>query len=195
MTLWWLRRTGTVASLSERDLLVRARSGDTEAIRALLTPHEPLVFRLCLAILGNRADAEDAAQETLLSAIRALPTFRGDSQLSTWLVRIARNICTKRCRVTVALDDITLSVGGPEDAALERVVLQEALAHLTELQRSCLVLQAVEGWSIAEIARSLSVTSKKVENELYRARKALARWEEDRNGNEVDRSDSHNNPA
>ena len=70
-----------------------------------------------------------------------------------------------------------------EDAALERALLQEALAHLTELQRSCLVLQAVEGWSIAEIASSLSVTSKKVENELYRARKALARWEENTDGN------------
>lgn len=195
MTLWWLRRTGTVASLSERDLLVRARSGDTEAIRSLLTPHEPLLFRLCLAILGNRADAEDAAQETLLAAIRALPKFRGDSQLSTWLVRIARNVCTKHRRVSVSLDALALAVAGPEEAALERMVLQEALAHLTELQRSCLVLHAVEGWSTAEIARSLSVTSKKVENELYRARKALARWEEDRNGNEVDGSDSHNTRA
>jgi RNA polymerase sigma-70 factor, ECF subfamily len=164
-------------------LLVRARSGDAEAIRALLTPHEPLIFRLCLAILGNRADAEDAAQETLLAAIRALPKFRGDSQLSTWLVRIARNICTKRRPVNVALDDMGLSVAGPEAAALDRVVLREALAHLTELQRSCLMLQAVEGWSIAEIAQSLSVTSKKVENELYRARKALARWEESTDGN------------
>lgn len=183
MTLWWLRRTGTVASSRERDLLVRARSGDTEAIRALLTPHEPLVFRLCLAILGNRADAEDAAQETLLAAIRALPKFRGEAQLSTWLVRIARNSCTKRRMVSVSLDDMALSVAGPEAAALDRLVLQEALAHLTELQRSCLVLQAVEGWSIAEIAQSLSVTSKKVENELYRARKALARWEESTDGN------------
>ncbi|WP_395146318.1 RNA polymerase sigma factor [Armatimonas sp.] len=184
MTLWWLRRPGTVASLSDRDLLNRARSGNSEAIRALLTPHEPLLFRLCLAILGNRADAEDAAQETLLAAIRALPKFRGDAQLSTWLVRIARNICTKRRPAALSLDDAALSVAGPEDAALERVVLQEALAHLTELQRTCLVLQAVEGWSIAEIAQSLSVTQKKVENELYRARKALARWEESTSGNE-----------
>lgn len=184
MTLWWLRRPATTTtSLSERDLLIQARVGEREAIRCLLMPHEPLVFRLCLAILGNRADAEDAAQETLLAAIKALPKFRGEAQLSTWLVRIARNVCTKRRSVGVSLEEAQLSVAGPEDAALERALLQEALAHLTELQRSCLVLQAVEGWSIAEIASSLSVTSKKVENELYRARKALARWEENTDGN------------
>nr|WP_309696980.1 RNA polymerase sigma factor [Armatimonas sp.] len=184
MTLWWLRRPGTVASLSERDLLNQARSGNSEAIRALLTPHEPLVFRLCLAILGNRADAEDAAQETLLAAIRALPKFRGDAQLSTWLVRIARNTCTKRRPVNVSLDDAGLSVVGPEETTLDRLVLRDALAHLTDIQRTCLMLQAVEGWSAREIAQSLSVTSKKVENELYRARKALARWEESSNGDE-----------
>ena len=157
-----------------------------EAIRRLLTPHEALIFRLCLAILGNRADAEDAAQETLLAAIKALPKFRGEAQLSTWLVRIARNVCTKRRPISASLDDAGLSVAGPEAAALDRLVLQEALTQLTELQRSCLMLQAVEGWSIAEIARSLSVPEKKVENELYRARKALAHWEETSNGKSLD---------
>ena len=63
-------------------------------------------------------------------------------------------------------------------------MLRDALAHLTDIQRTCLMLQAVEGWSAREIAQSLSVTSKKVENELYRARKALARWEESSNGDE-----------
>lgn len=186
MTLWWLRRPATVASLSERDLLSQARSGNSEAIRALLTPHEPLIFRLCLAILGNRADAEDAAQETLLAAIKALPKFRGDAQLSTWLVRIARNICTKRRPSEISLEDAGFSVAGPEEAALERMVLRDALAHLTELQRTCLLLQAVEGWSISDIAQSLSVPEKKVENELYRARKALARWEETTDGKSLD---------
>ena len=167
-------------------MLTQARAGETEAIRRLLTPHEALIFRLCLAILGNRTDAEDAAQETLLAAIKALPKFRGEAQLSTWLVRIARNVCTKRRPVSVSLEDAGLSMAGPENAALNRLVLQEALSHLTELQRSCLVLQAVEGWSIREIAQSLSVPEKKIENELYRARKALARWEETTDGKSLD---------
>jgi RNA polymerase sigma-70 factor, ECF subfamily len=175
MTLWQLRRTRTDAPDA---LLVRARVGDAEAICALLTPHEPLLYRLCLALLGNPADAEDAAQETLLRAVRALPKFRGEAQLSTWLVRIARNVCHQRRPHTLPLDD-TLTVASPEDATLDRVVLLAALTRLTELQRTCLLLQAVEGWSMAEIARSLKINEKKVENELYRARKALARWEEE----------------
>lgn len=177
MTLWQLRRHQTS---TPDPLLIKARSGDTEAIRALLTPHEPLVYRLCLALLGNPADAEDAAQETLLQAIRALPKFRGEAQISTWLVRIARNICHKRRpKVMQPLEEATLSTVSPEDAALQRVALQAALTQLTELQRTCLMLQAVEGWSMAEIAQSLNINEKKVENELYRARKALARWEQE----------------
>lgn len=179
MTFWWVNRPRGVASLRERDLLTQARSGDEAAITALLTPHEPLVFRLCLALLGNRADAEDAAQETFLAALRALPRFRGEAQLATWLVRIARNVCSKRRTVGVSLEESTLAVAGPEDATLDRLLLQEALTHLTETQRACLLLQSVEGWSVREIAESLHLTEKKVENELYRARKALVRWEEE----------------
>ncbi|MGC4046191.1 MAG: RNA polymerase sigma factor [Armatimonas sp.] len=177
MTLWQLRRHQTS---TPDPLLAKARAGDAEAIRALLTPQEPLIFRLCLALLGNPADAEDAAQETLLQAIRALPKFRGEAQLSTWLVRIARNVCHKRRpRVTLPLEEATISSDSPEVAALDRAALQAALACLTSLQRTCLLLQAVEGWSMAEIAQSLNINEKKVENELYRARKALARWEQE----------------
>ena len=175
MTFWWLSQTKP----AERDLLSRARAGDADAVRQLLTPHEPLVFRLCLAVLGNRADAEDAAQETFVAAVRALPGFRGEAQISTWLVRIARNACTKRRPPSVSLTDTEIPVAGPEEVAVSRSVVRDALAVLTETQRTCLVLQAVEGWSVKEIAASLRVNEKKVENELYRARKALARWEEE----------------
>ena len=183
MTFWRLHQTRPVAG----DLLIAARSGDAEAIRRLLAPHESLVFRLCLAILGNQDDAEDAAQETLLAAIRALPRFRGEAQVSTWLVRIARNACTKRRPSSVSLNDTEIAVAGPENGVLNRSVVRDALAVLTETQRTCLVLQAVEGWSVREIAASLRVNEKKVENELHRARKALARWEEQNNGNPLDR--------
>jgi RNA polymerase sigma-70 factor (ECF subfamily) len=183
MTLWRLPQ----ASSTKRDLLTRARSGDADAVRQLLTPHEALVSRLCLAVLGNRADAEDAAQETFLAAVRALPKFRGDAEISTWLVRIARNVCTKRRPSNVSLTDAEIPVAGPEEGAVTRSIVRDALAMLTETQRACLVLQAVEGWSVKEISASLRVNEKKVENELYRARKALARWEEETDGRPLDR--------
>lgn len=189
MTLWWLRRTEIRSSVWEQETLKAAKAGDREAIWALLAPHEAVLFRLCLAQLGNAADAEDAAQETLVQAIRALPQFRGDSQLRTWLIRIAIRLCRRRGqqrRETIPLDEQTKTHAGPEQATVTRAVLEEALTQLTENQRTVLLLQAVEGWSMREIAESLGVTEKKIENELYRARKALARWKEESNGSELD---------
>ena len=182
MTLWWLRRTETNDSVWEQEILKQAQAGDREAIRVLLSPHEAVLFRLCLAQLGNRADAEDAAQETLVQAVRALPRFRGEAQLQTWLIRIAIRVCGRRGKQrheTLALDSQAVTVVGPEQATIEKALLQEALTRLTELQRAALMLQAVEGWSMREIAVGLGIPEKKVENELYRARKALARWKEE----------------
>lgn len=72
-------------------LLQRVRAGDREALEALLIRHQPWVFNLALRMLFHHADAEDATQEILLKVVTSLPSFRGDSKLSTWLYRIAVN--------------------------------------------------------------------------------------------------------
>jgi RNA polymerase sigma-70 factor (ECF subfamily) len=168
----------------ERALIARARTGDREALRALLVPHEALLFRVCLAQLAHAADAEDAAQETLLLAIQALTRprgFREECALSTYLVKIALRVCGRRGRrrEMVALDTRHAeSLGGdPTPAVLDRLVLEQALRRLTAEQRAALLLQSVEGWSVRGIAASLGISEKKVDNTLYRARQALARWE------------------
>lgn len=189
MVTWPMRRTRAADSVQD-ELLTRAGAGDREALRRLLVPHEPALLRLCLSQTGNRADAEDAAQETLLQAIRALTKpggFRGDAALKTWLIRIALHVCaahSRRRRETVPWDDTAdeTRVAGPEEQVVNRAVLDAALQRLTPGQRAALTLQGVEGWSLREIAVSRGVSEKRVENDLYRARKALAAWEKERDG-------------
>ena len=78
-------------NVSDEDLVLRAKSGDRDQLELLLTRHLPWVFNLSIRMLHRRADAEDATQEILLKTIKALPGFRGEAKLRTWLYRIAVN--------------------------------------------------------------------------------------------------------
>jgi len=168
---------------AEAEALIRAHeAGDSRALEEILTPYEAPLFRVCIGILGNREDAEDAVQETLLRALRSLPRFRGESGVRTWLQRIAINVCLewkRRRRNAAALDEAAGARDpqpGPDAIAIQQAMVFEALASLTPRQRAAVVLHVVEGLTMQEIAATLGWTPKKVENELYRARQALARW-------------------
>jgi RNA polymerase sigma factor (sigma-70 family) len=76
---------------ADEALLVRARADDQDALETLLARHQPWVFNIALRMLYQQADAEDATQEILIKVLKALPSFRGESKLSTWLYRIAVN--------------------------------------------------------------------------------------------------------
>ncbi len=75
----------------DETLLAKARANDQQALETLITRHQPWIFNIALRMLFQQADAEDATQEILLRALRALPSFRGESKFSTWLYRIAVN--------------------------------------------------------------------------------------------------------
>ena len=81
----------TAAETPDDELVRAAQSGSREDAELLLIRHQPWVFNLAVRMLLRRADAEDATQEVLLKAFKALPTFRGDCQFRTWLYRIAVN--------------------------------------------------------------------------------------------------------
>jgi RNA polymerase sigma-70 factor (ECF subfamily) len=170
---------------ADSELLRVAQSGDRAALQQLLGRHERSLFVLCRGILAHADDAEDAAQETFLRAIRALPRFQPrEATFRTWLFRIAINVCLnhKRDRRTAApldeeLSDISSRIASPETIALHRLLVTEALAILPPHQRAVLLLRVVEGWSVGEIARAMDWNKKRVENELYRARRALAEWQ------------------
>ena len=101
----FLDDAGTVA---DEELVLRAQSGDRDALDQLLTRHQPWVFNIAIRMLGRFADAEDATQEVLIRVLKSLHSFRGESKFRTWLYRIAANaaIERRRRRRTVGLDDV-----------------------------------------------------------------------------------------
>src|SRR5207245_9062819 len=150
----------------------------------LLLAHDtrPL-FPVSCVLFGHVHDAEDAVEEIFLRALRALDGFRGKSAVRSWLFRIAVNVCLdwKRAhRPTEYLDEQVASFpcDGPSPAAivLRQLRVREALDALLPRHRALLLLKALDGWSAAEIATTLRWNRKRVENELYKARRALADW-------------------
>jgi RNA polymerase sigma-70 factor (ECF subfamily) len=168
---------------AEAALLSAGQSGDRAAIEELLAPHKGALLALCCGILGHREDGEDAAQETVLRALRALPRFRGEATFRTWLLRIAVNVCInwkRDRRPAEPLEELCADhlpgALSPEAIALRRLQVLEALSTLRPRHRAVLLLKEREGWSMTEIGAALGWNEKRVENELYRARRALVEW-------------------
>ena len=185
----WDARAGGPDEIAERpvtetQLLRAGQAGDRTALEQLLVPYERPLYALCRGILGHADDAEDAVQETFLRALRALPAFRGDAAVRSWLYRIAVNVCLDRKRSyqpTEPWDEerspAVSHAGSPESIALRHLHLMEALGCLLPRQRVILLLKELEGWSVGEIAVAMRWNEKKVYNELYRARRVLADWQ------------------
>jgi RNA polymerase sigma-70 factor (ECF subfamily) len=165
--------------------LDRLRAGDAPAFEELVMTYQHRVFGVALRMLGNRAEAEDVAQEVFVRAHRALGAFRGDAKLSTWLYAITSRLCLNRLasgerRMARQGDDalLRLSDAGPRpDAALERRELETALgraiAELPEDRRIVVVLRDLEGLSYEEIAQVLELELGTVRSRLHRARAEL----------------------
>ena len=175
-----------------RELLQRAQAGDEGAFSELVRIHQSEVFTLALRLLGNYELAADAAQETFIRAWRALPKFRGDAALSTWLHRITVNTSWtvgKRAKRHSAadIDEIT-PMGDDKQPSPEAVVenaelqvqLRAAVAGLPDAHRAVVVLKDVYGWSHAEVAESLDISVTAAKVRLHRARKRLKEglWKE-----------------
>jgi RNA polymerase sigma-70 factor, ECF subfamily len=187
--------TGSVAGESpvtrDGELIARILSGERELFHELVRPYEKSVYVATFSILQNEQDAEDAAQETVLKALKNLRNFRAESKFSTWLISIAMNEARARLRHARVLrfepvdespldedDGFTPSVISDWREvplqALERKelreVLQKAIASLPEMYREVLLLRDVEEFSIAESAAALGVSEGVVKTRLLRAR-------------------------
>lgn len=168
--------------------LVRAGlAGDAAALEQLFRPYERPLIALCHGMLGHLEDAEDAAQETFLRALRALSRFRGDAAFRSWLFRIAMNVCLewKRTRHPTEPLEETLPAAGtvsPEALVLSRLRLLEALSRLPPHRRVVLLLKEWEGCSMPEIARVMGWNTVRVKNELFKARRALIEWQQEEGG-------------
>jgi RNA polymerase sigma-70 factor, ECF subfamily len=177
-----------VESERERELVSRARGGDRAAFAALVRAHQDEVYTLARRLVGDPHMASDVAQEALIRAWRALPNFRGDAKLSTWLYRITVNTAwTHKKRAqrhrAASIDDYIetpapIDAGHPEVAGevLElRGRLRGALDRLPDAQREVVVMKDIYGWSHAEIAESMGISVTAAKVRLHRARARLAR--------------------
>jgi RNA polymerase sigma factor (sigma-70 family) len=127
---------------AERELVLRAQAGDARAYEELVHPHEEIAFRVAYVITRNAADAEDAAQEGLVKAWRALGRFRADEPLRPWFLKIVANEARNRRRSAGRREHLVLRAAAvspgeaapsPEEAALDAAERQRLLASLEEL--------------------------------------------------------------
>jgi RNA polymerase sigma-70 factor (ECF subfamily) len=162
----------------EDSILVRAaQNGDVDAFEELVRRYQTSIYRVALRMLGSRADAQDAAQETFVRAWRALPRFRHDSAVSTWLYRIVTRRALDKIasrRTTGTLDEVDLGAGpDPVQAAehQERLrAVRQAIAKLPPEQRAALVLREFEGLSYQEVAQVLGASVPAIKTRIHRAR-------------------------
>jgi RNA polymerase sigma-70 factor (ECF subfamily) len=150
--------------LSDLALVAKARAGDRPALDVLVERHTPRVNRLTAQLVGDFEDARDAAQESLVKLCTRLRQFRGDAQFATWLHRLVVNTCRDfqaraRVRQTDPLPLIEEATGEESDPSRAPVLgdlrreLANGLAHLSEDQRSVVVLRDVLGFSYEDIGR------------------------------------------
>ena len=177
-----------MADAPDAELVRRFLAGDVEAFTELVRRHERRVYSVCLRILGDVDDAADATQDTLLSVVRKLDGFRGDAAFTTWLHRIAMNVCYDHLRRAqrrpvlhrVIDDELPAHESGPPvpdhaDAIVDARLVGAALAEVPEDFRVAIVLADMQDLPYEEIAKVLDLPIGTVKSRVHRGRLALAR--------------------
>ena len=178
--------------MTERELVARAKAGDETAFARLMRENEKRIYNLTLRMTGNVEDALDLSQEAFLNAWRGLKFFKGDSAFSTWVYRLASNVCLDFLRAKKRRQEIVDPVhslddqdappppadeGLRPDAQLERKErsnsLHRALGNLPDHHRQILVMRELSGLSYQEISDVLRLDLGTVKSRLTRARTAL----------------------
>ncbi|HEU4994124.1 MAG TPA: sigma-70 family RNA polymerase sigma factor [Gemmatimonadaceae bacterium] len=178
-------------SSSDDELVAAARQGDSAALERLLVRYQPHLYRFGLRMCGNVEDADDVAQQSLISMARSVRDFRGDSSVSSWLYTIARRFCIKKRRRSKfappreeSLDASPTDMArqlvdprpNPEQTATNQelaTALTRAIGALEPSQREVFVLRDVEGLSAPEVATILGTSVDAVKSRLHRARVAM----------------------
>ena len=172
--------------ISDDALLVLYANGDASAARMLTGRLLPAVLGYATRLLGDRAEAEDVAQEAMIRLWRIAPDWRqGEAKVTSWLYRVVTNLCTdrqraRRRRASEALDDVPEPADDGPGAearmltAARLSALDAALATLPDRQRQAVVLRHIEGLSNPEIAEVLGIGVEAVESLTARGKRALA---------------------
>ncbi len=162
--------------MTEVQLIRQACEGQATAVRALYERYAPRVYAVVRRIAGDDDLAQDYAQEAWIRAIRALPTFRGDSRFSTWIHRIAVNSALQALRKSETRTrregpmPEEVPVAPADGDTLLGTLLERAMDQLPEGMRQILILHDVEGYTHEEIGEFLGVTSGTSKSQLFKAR-------------------------
>lgn len=170
------------------------QAGRERGFNRLVLKHKDRVYGLCLRLLaGDAPEAEDAAQEAFVRAYRGLPAFRMEAKFTSWIYRIAVNVCrnkmaspawraSRRRGDPEEAERLEAAAPSPEaemDERGRRARIEAAIARLPEDQRSLVVLRDVEGRSYEEIAAATGLNEGTVKSRLNRGRGQLRAWLKD----------------
>ena len=168
--------------VEEAALVGRAAAGDRDALDAVVRAHQHRVLAICTRMMGDPADAADAAQDALIAICRGLPSFDQKSRLSTWVYRVTTNVCldalrrrARRPLIELPVEDETRAMPAHDDVVAARVTIKAALLDLPEHARAAVVLRDLCGLDYAEIGDVLGIPPGTVRSRIARAREALAR--------------------
>jgi RNA polymerase sigma-70 factor (ECF subfamily) len=195
MTLQSALALSAADQLTDTELAQRILAQDAAAFELMMRRHNRLLYRTARSILRDDHEAEDCVQEAYLQAFRSIGSFRSESRLSTWLVRIVLNQAFERLRRhkrehgTVALDNVVhleahVEAANPNPGAAERPdmaasrselrkLLENRIDRLPEAFRSVFILRALEELSVEETAECLGIPEATVRTRFFRARSQL----------------------
>lgn len=169
----------------ERELVSRSLAGDERAFRKILERHYTLICSVVRGVAGQRAETEDIVQEVFIKIYRALGDFRGESRLSTWIYRIARNealnAMDRRKPQVIPIEDCAdlPDAGEGPDASCRRRMSRERLdrfmERLDEKERVAIELRYIGEKSYEEIADIMGIPLGTVKTHIYRAKLSLKR--------------------
>lgn len=178
--------------MDESEIVKRAKSGDEHAFEQLVLRYESKVYNLAYRYMGNEFDARDIAQETFLRVYRFLPQFNEDSLFSTWLFRIASNVCKDSIRKKSTQSEVSLFVSGGDDgeylmdlpdlkyspeSKLEQGELRREIAdclqNISPDHREILIMRDIMGLAYDDIARTLQTNEGTVKSRISRAREKM----------------------
>jgi RNA polymerase sigma-70 factor (ECF subfamily) len=179
-------------TFTDEELVSRSRGGDVDSFNQLILRWERPIYALAYRVIGREEDARDVCQETFLRAFRALPGFKGQAKFSSWLYRIALNLCRDWIRRQRRAPLVQVPEGvDPADLAAEReptesiedlvsrrelsAIVEEAMALLPDEQRTAIILKEYHGMTFQEIADLQGCPLSTVKTRLYQGLSVLRR--------------------
>jgi len=177
----------------ETYLVQKCKQGDVEAFEVILKIYEKKIYNFAYRMLGDKEDAMDTTQEVFIKVYKSINTFKGNSSFSTWLFKIAKNVCIdylrKNGKARICSLDKTIKIDGeeikketpdtsnlPEEIIkrkeLQRVV-HKAIARLPEKYKAAIILRDLQNFSYKEIAEILNCSIGTVKSRIGRGRKEL----------------------